>query len=325
MELNLQSSHHLELYRVPYFGFTVLPSSGDLVVLGQAAPDEAYALHIYRLSGGHLQRRRLVISPCQHPPNAILGLIVQTQELIVVACEDCKDIKLIHPQTGKATIAYENRHNPPDYLCQGEPGRLWVYSGNDHQLIELNYEKKIFTETGKRFTAVVRVRWLQYLHGFREALLHAGEHYGVYAQSTQDGSMLWRLEGQVDGRKIDPYRLLLTPDHQAVLCADPSNNRILVLNPADGSVLQIIQLPDEVGYPYDLNWCRDQLVLSSLECIDQYGLSFFAATINQQPLFPPLSGEFRLSLLCFDLPSSQQRRSDCQKIRMLESGAPSRC
>ncbi len=104
----------------------------------------------------------------------------------------------------------------------------------------------------------------------------------VWAQSIETGAVLWKLEGEVAGREINPHGLLLTPDHRAVLCTDQKNHRILVLNPADGLVLQIIQLPE---YPVNLCWSKDQLVLMQLPVFSQpCRLSFFTITLNQQRL-----------------------------------------
>ena len=203
-----------------------------------------------------------------------------------MACSCCNDIKLVNPQTGQATVAYENRERKPLCLCLGEPGRLWVYSHFSDQFIELNCKSSILTETEKCTTAS---RSAQYVFGFGihylpyRALVCSGYNKQViYAQSTETGAVLWKLEGEVAGREINPKGLLLTPDHQAVLCADQWNHRILVLNPADGSVLQIIQLPEELAGPRDLFWSNDQLILIHLWMfLHQSRLNFFTTRLNQ--------------------------------------------
>ena len=289
LKLRLRSTHDLELYL--WQCLTVLPSSGDLVVLGQAAEEEPWALYLYRLKNGCLERRS-VQQPCRHLLDKILGLNVQGQEVIVVACYDCWDIKLVDPKTGKATVAYKNSQHRPDHLCCKEQGRLWVFSNTaPPRVIELNCDKRPFTETGKAF----KVQWLplefQYFPHPCNALVFSGLDGAVWAQSAETGEVLWKVSGKtIAGWKIKPQGMLAIPLLQVMLCADYFNNRILILDPVKGSILQTIQSPEEVGKPWNLCW-KDQLIVQS----DHQGegrrkASFFALTINPQHFQPRMSG-----------------------------------
>lgn len=96
----------------------------------------------------------------------------------------------------------------------------------------------------------------------------------VYAVSCDTGSGLWEVKGEVAGKEICPFSLLFSQQHHVLLVADRYSYRILVLNPGDGSLLQSIQLPPEVGEPFNMWWYRDQLVLRSYK--DGYHFSFFS-------------------------------------------------
>ncbi len=86
------------------------------------------------------------------------------------------------------------------------------------------------------------------------------------AVSCDTGSELWEVRNKVEGKAIHPHGLLV---------GDNYNSRILVLNPINGSFLQSIRLPPQVGRPELMWFNRDQMVLLSMIGTD-YQISFFS-------------------------------------------------
>ena len=263
LEVKLLSTHKLFI-RTNVNGLTVLPKSGDVVVLGaEGQQDDAlWALHIFRQCQGHLEHRS-VEKPCQHlHSNDILGLVIEGHEFIAAACGVCRDIKLVEPMTGLTYVAYHNPHHQPCCLCEAKPGRLWVAFYSDPfqtQAMELNCEKRTFIEPHENI--IVKMNncplSLCYLLGSKAALVCCDKHK-VWAISCDDGSTLWEVEEPVAGEIFSPYKVL--PDLQGVLVID--YDEFVVLS-ASGSVLQCIELPEEIGEPPGLCWSNHQLVLAN--------------------------------------------------------------
>ncbi len=238
-------------------GFTALPESSSIVVSGQSAEHAPWALYQYKLEGGRLQQLRQVKWPCEHVfSDGILGVIVEGQELLAVACKSCGDIKLTNLETGETHVAYSSEKKPYK-LCHGEAGRMWVHCRGDPTLRELSCNSKTFTETGRTVNTVGDFFDICYLPAPHRALV-LSHGYWMEAISCETGQQLWRLEGDFDGKKIAPWGLTLHPELRLLLVADPRNNRILVLDPETRwSPLQTFPSPD----PWRFCWSRGRLLM----------------------------------------------------------------
>ena len=65
----------------------------------------------------------------------------------------------------------------------------------------------------------------------------------VKAIHCETGEEVWEVKGEVEGVAWRPHGFLYSPEHQSLLVCDTSDNgRLVVLNPRDGSVRQIIPL-----------------------------------------------------------------------------------
>ncbi len=256
LELCTISTHDTGLWEA--LRFTALPESGSIVMQGLTARDAPEALHQYRLEGGRLQKLRPVNMPCEHKYSCdILGVMVEGQELLAVACRWCGDIKLMNLEIGETHIAYSSEKEPFT-LCHGEVGRIWVYCEGDDTVRELNCSSKTFTKTGRTVNTTDRCWYMHQLPTPHRALVLSHDDW-LEAVSCETGQQLWRLEGKVDGERIDPRGVTVHPELQLLLVADWHNNRILVLDPETGSPLQTFHSPEP--HPWHFCWSRVQLLL----------------------------------------------------------------
>ncbi len=95
------------------------------------------------------------------------------------------------------------------------------------------------------------------------------------AVSCDTEKKVWELEGDVQGEQCCPGGMVYSPAHQALLVADGVNHRVLVVNPGDGSVRQVVQLGADMGYVWDLCLHNQQLVVHH-GCGAVEELSFFS-------------------------------------------------
>ena len=263
MDLKLLSTHDVRLNIELNSQFAVLHSTQIFVIRGRETDNDLWALHMYRLNQGRLEKIKTVKYLCKHYATLrdILGLSVEGEELLAGSCEVCQDIKLVNIYTGKTTVAYENSKYELWRMCEGEAGRLWVSTWKS-KVIELDCTKKTFTETGNMFTIAEKAYFMCFLPPPHRALV-LSFNTEVVAVSCETGEELWRVK-EVDGKLLNPWSITFSPYDQALLVADPYNSRVLVLNPSDGSHLQTLTYP-QLGPIFNLHWRNNTLTVLSQE------------------------------------------------------------
>ncbi len=234
--------------------FTTLPVSDSMVVLGQSLREGPKALHEFRLGQGKLQKRMAELS---FPliSRDILGVVVEGQEFLAMTPIGSRDVKLLSVEAQRAQLACTTGADPW-VLCHGESGRMWVWC-NDNTARELYCETKTFTETGKTVKTTDFCHNMYYLPTPHRALVFCHNDW-MEAICCERGQQLWKLD-TVDGKEIAPKGTLLHPELQLLVAAEFLNDRILVLDPETGSLLQT--LPSPRPSPQHLFWSQHQLLL----------------------------------------------------------------
>ncbi len=275
-ELVRQSKHQLDIQYA--FDITVLPLSGDLVVLGQAAREQE-AFYVFALQDGKLVKRRSVKRPCQRHHGAlycfeILGLVVQRQELIAACCDGCSDIKLVDPKTGSATTAYEGKRLY--FMCHGARERLWVKEYDKNTVFELNCSIRTFSETGRSVT----FRGMGEKSSYSVCYLSTNDALaaGAFDQDTicayqcSTESLLWKIN---DGQ----WGYFFCPEHDVLLAV--SDVRAHLMDPSNGDVLQTIR--NEASFT-SVCWCKNQLVtVDNKKCTNFFTLHQSNSVSSLQP------------------------------------------
>ena len=83
----------------------------------------------------------------------------------------------------------------------------------------------------------------------------------VRAVSSCTKRKVWEVQGDVEGVLCCPNGMVYSPDHQALFVADGGNHRVLVVNPADGLVRQVVQLSADMGDIWDMCLYNQQVVV----------------------------------------------------------------
>ncbi len=260
LELRTVTSHRTGLQAT--WGFKVMPESGSIVVWGQRTEDDPWTLCQFRLEGGKFQKVRQVEWPCEHmyhlDDSQLETLMVEGQELVIILCGHCRDIKLVHMETGDTEVACQIQEMS-HAVCPGEVGRVWVCE-RDAKVRELDCSSKTFTETG-RFVDLSNalLPWhLSYLPVPSGALILSHPDF-IEAVSCETGEQLWELNGE----SVQPRGATFDPVHQLLLVADCYDDTILVLDPVAGSLLQT--LPSPRSAPMEVVWNRGQLMTLHLQ------------------------------------------------------------
>ena len=90
-----------------------------------------------------------------------------------------------------------------------------------------------------------------------------------FGENMLSDEVIWEVKGEVAGREWEPHGLFSSQEHQSLLVCDYC--RLVVLNPTDGSVLQVIPLPN-MGILISLSVHEGNIILhnetASGECIN---------------------------------------------------------
>ena len=223
------------------------------------------------MQGGQLHVYKTIKAPCGHDDTGLFGLVINQEELLAVSCYWCKKIRLLNLETEQVTEAYSDEK--VECMSHGMEGRVFVESSGD-KVIELDYSSSRFIHKNTIQIGLAACTALCYLSTHDYVVVSGVKSHGdpgeIWAISCEDGEVVWRVQGKVEGKKINPWGLLLFGG--AVLVADYCNNRILVLDPSHGSCIKTIQ-PPGFRYIYNLGLYNTQIVM--LHGFPRREISFF--------------------------------------------------
>ena len=239
--------------------FTVLPKSQRIVINDKIKKiiGKQKVIKVYSIDGGKLCLCKTIKPPCQHDDIKMLGMVrdgyINEQEHVAVSCSVCKAIHLIDIDTEQIREAFSGERM--EHMCHGEEGKMFVTSSVD-KVLELDCSCSRFTRKSTISTGLNSCFGLCYIPGL-DYLITSG--FGkIHTVSCRNNSVVWRVEGVIEGKTIDPEGILLYND--LILVADGVNRRILVLDLKDGSCIQSI---DQIGlnHVHHLFSHQDQLVV----------------------------------------------------------------
>ena len=175
--------------------------------------------------------------PCKHSGRVgLLSVEVTGKELLAFSCSKCRDIKLVDLQTTNVMMAYNGEKG---MMCKGEENSLFVEASYD-QVLELDCTHPVLR---KRKTINTTISG--YLKGmcyvpspYRSLVASNGQE--VVSVACDNNAVTWRRKQ--GSFYSEPHGLFYSKMHQAILLADGSLGRILVLDPRTGTVSQAIKL-----------------------------------------------------------------------------------
>ena len=174
-------------------------------------------------------------------------------EQVLAACSESREIKMLLTASGYINVAYQNSDDDVTlrFICEGEQGNLFAYSSEDPGVIvglSTTLPFKVLSDD-MYFPGQEVKEGIFYLGKPQEALISLGEK--IMARDLK-GKDLWAVEGEVEGKTINPKGIAFSRQHQVLLVADGTNGRLLVLHPETGEVLQTVPLPEDLGVIYSV-------------------------------------------------------------------------
>ncbi len=262
MRLELQETHDTGLAYWKRTRFTVLPS-GTVVMWGKDSETGYVGLRCFTKSATDWKRSKMVYRFCHHEDSVCAqGVRVEKKERLAVSCRDCRTIKLLDLDTGHYTTSFHTDKYLPGMMCLGEEGQMYVVNAvkGNTLILQLNCSTADFILNKALQSDLETYHSICYVPTHRLTVITDHTAGVVKAVSCDNGEVVWELNGQVAGVQCEPHGMVFAPDYNALFVADGSNKRILVLDPWDGSLRQVLPL-DQLGSIWELCLLNNQLVV----------------------------------------------------------------
>ena len=259
--------------------FTVMPSTGDVILCGKVSDGDTTAFHRFRNTSAGLVKHGTMLALCKHKEsNFILPLLKDNQELLTVSCWWCHRIRLYNVNNGHFSTALNDRKNRPGFICSGEDGYIYTVGdvNGSVQIYRVNYAENQFQICDTIQTSLKKYYGMCYIKGTKLIAVSNWRESLVSAVCCRTGVTVWEMKGEVDGVEYCPCTVVYSPGHQALLVADGPNCRILVLNPKDGSLKQVIGLSKNMGGIVEMCVHENKVVVIHCEAGDRFKISSFS-------------------------------------------------
>ncbi len=193
--------------------------------------------------------------------------------MLAVSCRHCGVIRLIDVESGEVSVAFHDGCHNPGGMCLGEAGEMFVVQSakGPKAILQLNCSTAEFSLIRLIKSAMERYFSMCYIPGHKLIVISAQYSCVIRAVSCESEEVVWEVKGQVDGVECHPHGVVHSPAQDALFVADGTNTQILVLNPWDGSLRQVLSLDHKIGDVWHLYLCNDQLVVwhSSFDCNEE--------------------------------------------------------
>ena len=244
---------------------TVLCDGINIVFVGKEKEDVQPALHIYKYKNWW-EKIRTIPVPCRHIEKfLILPVMMENNERLLVSCTDCHIIWFCDIDSGTFNQVLKVEGFYPGLMCKAEGDYVFIghnVKGSDDIMkvkcspAGLSVDKHLTVQP--KLDIIYSICYLPHVNCI--AFSWWKDHV-VKAIHCETSEVVWEVKGEVGGVTWQPQGLLYSPEYLSLFVCDISDNgRLLVLNPHDGSILQIIPLPN-LGLPVSLSLHEGNIIL----------------------------------------------------------------
>ena len=254
-----------------------MPQSGNIVVNGIQKGDTDVSTFVLNLVEGKLSRKK-ISEPCNDNGAIFLSsLTINGYEQLAACSHKCYAIKIFNYCTGEWSTAFNEQ---PKNFCPAGNGVIFAQLQND-SIFQLNAAGCVFEGPLKTIHADMTIKNMCYIPPPTNALVVRYWNSSLVAISVKENKVIWTFQDQnkansnLKNKELvkDRTGLLFYPKENVLFVAEGINNRVLILKPQDGSIVQTIDLPD-VGNILALDWFYDKIIMLH-EDGDDHNISFY--------------------------------------------------
>ena len=274
--MELEYSNETEHFVWPFMRFAVMPSTGDIVMWGKMSNNDKPRLSRYSTTS-KTWSFVLSYSFCEHEKGVcLLPVVIMGSEVLAVSCSDCHAIRLINVSKRKVMVAFQNEKYNPGVMCFLEDSSLFAVHAvkGKKSIIRLDCTKPKFSIQKVYRTALDSCFVLAYIPGGDIIVMSDPRAGVVNGISPTSGDIVWEAKAQAGEAQCQVVSIVFCEKYNVVLACDVGNKRVLILDPKNGSLIQPVSLPEEIGVVYDMCLIDNQVIIFH-ERFDKMVVSFF--------------------------------------------------
>ena len=188
-------------------------------------------------------------TPCGENSVVYLSsIMINGQEEVAASCHIENDIKMFNQSTGKWSTFFKGECSN---FCFGGSGIIFTQLRNN-SICQLNVHGR--KPKPKTFHTEINmtIKNMCYIPSPTDALVLRYWDHSLVAISVEEYKVLWKFPDEKEKNGVpenkervkDRTGLFFYPTDNVLFVAEGVNRRVLILKPEDGSLLQIIDLPD---------------------------------------------------------------------------------
>ena len=246
-------------------------SSGDVVLYDKESNGGNWNLHFFSPERQLVEHEARTI--CEHYQcSSLLVVIIGNTEYIAVSCIECDMISLVNAQnlSQEPVVAYRGKDGEVGPMCLGSTGTLYVVGRFNGKVSLLDCTSTKFTL--KRKLCVLNdlsIGHICHMEDHDLIVLSSYSYDGVAAVSSSDGQIVWFKSHVVS----NPMGLAFLCDRDLLLVGDGTNERIQILSPNTGNVLQTVPLLQKTWWINDLHLINNKLLVHHGHKLFYYSVS----------------------------------------------------
>ncbi len=268
--------------------FTVLPS-GTVVIVGKSDQSDSTnttthptAVHFYKRSAEGWEKLKTIPVPCEHhgdTPMYILGARAGNPEMLYISCWESEVIRQMNVENGNVSVVFSGRdtNHYPGMMSWGDEGEMYVVHSirGSFPILQLDCSTVPFRVKKSIQTGMETCFSICYIPVHRLIVISSISSI-IRAVSCESEKVVWEVKEQVEGVECHTHGMIFSPALDALFVADGWNTWILVLNPWDESLRQVLPLEREMGVIWELCLHNDQLIVNHGDTVSGQRISYFS-------------------------------------------------
>ena len=239
-------------------------STGGVVVWGRTSLNQSFKFHFFSSTGN---RRKTVQGKCKHDNKLhMLAIVIGGMEYLAVACQDCRNIKLLNVQDmkRKPIFAFKGSVGP---MCLGKAGTLYILEESSGHISAVDCTKTKFTPI-HQISNNIRAGGLCYMPNSKLIGISSAVDNTICALQDS-GKVTWKT----CSKEHTLSNIVYLRDEDKLVVA--YNNRLSVVSSQDGAILHDIAIENDINQIYDLGVKDTHLVLTFGTDANELKLRFY--------------------------------------------------
>ncbi len=194
------------------------------------------------------------------------------KEFLAISCTTCHEIWLLDVLSGEVASAFHDPSYSPSKMCLGDEGQMFAVNfAPGCPVVELDCSSQKFKVTKLIWTDMAGFFGLCSVPKHRCVMISDSKL--LRALSCDSVGKMWELQKEVEGTKFAPTDMAYAAERDSLLVG--SGPHVMELNPADGSLRQVVDLRPHLQTIGKFCLWKRQLIVLHVSAQDKVSISHF--------------------------------------------------